>query len=47
MQPVGLISVGSCGGVLCCAGSDKLFSGFITRHFQHGIISVTVGTDIF
>ena len=46
MPPVGLISVGSCGAVLCCSGSDKLFSVFIVRNFVHGIIPVTVGTGI-
>ena len=40
---VGLISVGSCGAVLCCAGSEKLLSAFIIRIFLHGKIPVAVG----
>jgi len=43
---VGLISVGSCGAVLCCAGSEKLLSAFTIRIFLHGKIPVAVGIDI-
>jgi hypothetical protein len=41
--PVGLISVGSCGAVLCYAGSDKLLCAFIIRNFLNSKIPVTVG----
>jgi hypothetical protein len=46
LPPVGLIFVGSCAAVLCCAGSKKLFSAFIIRNFLHDEIPVTVGVDI-